>query len=204
VSKVSLLALAVLSVAFLCCATAPATSTVNDYEVYVDFLGQLEWERMRLEEVELGTLVIEATTSTRGLQHQSDTPWKITVGHRTSLPGLRQSTIDSFEFRNQAPIHLDASRLNGHDVTLITDEELSKIFTRAAGGDGWWPDFYERYPNAQGVLTLSRTGVSSDGTQALIYYGNQWDGLAGIGEIVLLEKTENRWTIAKRARVWIS
>lgn len=202
--KALLHSLVAMSVAYLGCATTPATSTVDDYEVYVAFLSQLEWERMQLEAVELGSLVIKATTSTRGMHYQSETPWKITRGHRTSLTGLRQSTIDSFELRNQAPMQLEAGRFSGHDVTFITDEELSQIFTRGAGGDGWWPHFYERYHNAQGVLTLSRAGVSSDGTQALLYYGNQWAGLAGIGELVLLEKTENRWTIAKRVQVWVS
>lgn len=198
----------VLLSAFLCvgglgCGATP-TADVDDYPIYGDFLSEMTWERAALNGIEIGSLVVQATTGTHRMAEESNTPWRLARRLRNGLPSLQSSTIESFQLRNRAPGPLDAARFRHHTVTLISDEEISQIFTLGSGGSGWWPEFYERFPDSQGLLSLSRVGVSSDGTQALLYYQNTWGGLAGIGEFVVLDKARDRWSIGERLPVWRS
>jgi len=63
---------------------------------------------------------------------------------------------------------------------LVDKAEIDAIFEKG----GWWTDYYKRYPNSQGFLTLSRVGFSPDGKQALLYAKN------GCGKICCLVKMD--------------
>ena len=196
--------LGLLVVAALSCTSTGIPNDYDDYEIYVEFLSQNIWERIELENIELGNVVINSVTDTSGMDYESKEPWEIGSYIRESLPALQRSTIRSFETRNRKPIVLSAENFEQHSVSIVAEHELSKIFNRAEGGGGWWPEYYERFADAQGILTLSRVGFNSEGTQALLYYGNQYAGLGGKGEMVLFDRVDNRWLITKRYMIWIS
>ena len=67
-----------------------------------------------------------------------------------------------------------------------------------------WDDFYAKYPNSQGVLTLSRVGFNNAKDTAVLYAGNQSHWVAGEGNMVLMKKTAGRWTLQDEAMMWIS
>ncbi len=81
-------------------------------------------------------------------------------------------------------------------------ESVSARFDYPKGG--FWPEFERRYPDAQGFFTLSRTAFSRDGSQALLYVGNQSDGLAGVGYVMWLRWESDRWAILATRLMWIS
>lgn len=196
--------LLILSVICACGVSADADPILDEYDIYIDFLSQHTWNRARIYNFEVKSIVINQVTSTRGMNRLNAEPWVIRDLVRKNLPSLRQSTIESFESRNMEPVELQASKFIGHNVTIITKEEKSQIFSSNIKGTSQWPGFYERFPDTQGILSLSRVGVSTDGMQALLYYGNVSAGCGGVGEIVLLEKSENQWTIVKVLGVWKS
>lgn len=186
------------------CAAPEVPSEVDDYMFYDELLRQNRWEYNSEQNVELRTFVIAELSSTKGMDYESEMPGQISRWIRKQLPSLQVSTRKAFEYHNQNPVALEAHKFTAHAVSLLSEEEKAKIFTRGSGGDGWWPDFYERYPNAQGILTLSRVGVNSEGTQALLYYGSSRAGLSGMGEMIILEKHNDRWIITERVMVWQS
>jgi len=190
VTRVLLFVTTSIAAACLGCATAPAGSGVDDYEIYIGFFNRLRHEIVDLR------LVVDEGTSVRGMAPNSETPWKITGWYLKHLPLREPSTVKSFELRNQAPMSLEAGRFVGHDVILMTAEERSEYEGHL---------FSEHFPTAAGILTLSRVGVNADGTQALLYYETEIPGvLGGGGQMAVFEKTGEEWTIVDTLVVWES
>lgn len=86
-------------------------------------------------------------------------------------------------------------------MVLIGDAEIDELFGGEIDG---WETFYARYPGSQGIMGLSRVGFSADGTQALLYLGNQWHWLAGRGYVWLLSRVGGGWVVERGVMIWIS
>jgi len=57
--------------------------------------------------------------------------------------------------------------------------------------------YYEHYPGAQGALTLSRVGFSTDGQQAMFYVINHCGGKCGSWSFVVARKHGPKWEVVK-------
>ena len=78
-------------------------------------------------------------------------------------------------------------------IDVINADELKAIFS-----GGWWPDFFRRYPKAQGLLKLSRVGFNQAGDRALLYIRNQWGGKSGLGGFVFLSLKGSQWVVTEK------
>jgi hypothetical protein len=116
-------------------------------------------------------------------------------------PTLQQATIDAFRKANAQQVSLHRSFHSSLDYDLVDESQLEPIFKK---GGGWWDAYYKQFPRAQGILTFSRVGFNSDGTQALLYYNNTCGGLCGAGEYVIMVKRDGRWSIATEIEMWVS
>jgi hypothetical protein len=118
-----------------------------------------------------------------------------------NMHAVSTQTIDSFKARNATagPLHGDMQL--GVPYALLSQDEITSIFN--VNQDGWQV-FYERYPDARGILTFSRVGFDAALDQALVYIGNQSQALAGSGHYVLLNKVNGVWTIDQKVMTWIS
>jgi len=88
------------------------------------------------------------------------------------------------------------------NIILMSKESEDKIFKPI---DGCWKRFYSEYPNASGIIELSRIAFNADKTKALLYYGSSFDsGKGGIGYYILLKKHENEWVIQRKVMCWIA
>jgi hypothetical protein len=83
---------------------------------------------------------------------------------------------------------------------VATSAELETIFA----DDGWWTDFYEKYPNTAGFIIVSLPVLSEDRRQALVYVGRYCGGHCGAGELLLLDLGSDGWRIVANETVWIS
>jgi hypothetical protein len=81
---------------------------------------------------------------------------------------------------------------------LMSPEEGGAIFSDDA--DTNWRNFYEAYPDAAGLVTVSRVGLSRDKTRALFYLGRVRGSLDGHGQLHLLEKEGGEW-VERRVRI---
>jgi hypothetical protein len=56
-----------------------------------------------------------------------------------------------------------------------------------------WDSFYRRFPDSSGLITISRVGIDSKGTMAIIYLGQQRQYLDGSGSICILKREGKKW-----------
>lgn len=54
------------------------------------------------------------------------------------------------------------------------------------------------------MIKISRPGLNSDMTKALIYYSSSSGGLSGAGFYLILEKVDNKWIVKESMLAWIS
>jgi hypothetical protein len=118
-----------------------------------------------------------------------------------NMHDVAPGTLDSFRSRNDAthPIRPDMNL--GSSYTLLSQAVKNQIFDQNQSG---WEEFYNRYPQAPGITTLSRVGFDASFDQALVYIGTQSNWLAGAGYYVLLKKGTGGWSIDQQVMTWIS
>jgi len=122
------------------------------------------------------------------------------------MHGVAMQTSASFLARNAQSQPLRPEMSLGAPYVLMTDLELQQLFDPPpeAGVEAGWPAFYARYPDAHGIITLSRVGFNAAGDQALVYVGNQSAELGGEGIYFLLNRVGTDWLVDQQALTWIS
>ena len=83
----------------------------------------------------------------------------------------------------------------------MSGQELASIFSSSATG---WDKFYAKYPDAKGILALSRVGFNQAKDTAVLYTEYQSGPTAGEGDVVLMKKTDGRWTVQENSMFWQS
>jgi hypothetical protein len=73
---------------------------------------------------------------------------------------------------------------------LVSSDTVRQVFRQLPGG---WDNFYKRYPDSGGYLTLSPVGFNKDKTQAIVHTGSSCGGLCGRWGFHLLEKVQGKW-----------
>jgi hypothetical protein len=143
--------------------------------------------------------VIMDTTSTApgGVADTAATLERILV----DMQGVDPLTADSFSSRNvdSHPVH--ASMDLGASYVLLSQAEMNSFF--GPNRDGW-QSFYNQYPDAPGITTVSRVGFNTSLDQALVYIGTMSHYLAGAGYFVLLKKVNGAWIVDQQVMTWIS
>ncbi len=118
-----------------------------------------------------------------------------------NMHGLDQKTADSFRVRNDAAHPLRPDMDLGSAYVLLSQGQMGQVFSQNRDG---WQFFYEQYPDAPGITTLSRVGFNDTLDQALVYVGTMSHYLAGAGYFVLLKKGNGAWTVDQQVMTWIS
>lgn len=137
---------------------------------------------------------------TRVFAMGSDEMTKILEHVSKRMPALEKETILNFQAKNDKKYPLKNLFNLKVKYVLISKEETDKIFKNLKH----WDAFYKKYPGAQGIMTLSRTGFNRKMNQALIYMGNMSHSKAGGGGYFLLVKKNGKWIIQKEVMVWVS
>lgn len=119
---------------------------------------------------------------------------------KKSLIGIEKETFDSFMEQNKESSKLQINFKTKKKIVWTTKNEMTEIFRKGKG----WKEFYEKYGKTQGILSFSNIGFNKAKTQALFYYGNQSDWLAGSGHLVLFEKINGKWKLSISTMLWIS
>lgn len=143
-------------------------------------------------------IVIEDSTGVSTYREGLETTMVYIKRH---FDALEQLTINNFIKKNVQRYRLGSWFCLKVKFTIITREEIKKIFWRGRG----WDEFYEIYPNSQGILRLSRVGLDNEVSQAVVYVGNQEHWLAGKGYYVFLVKdNKERWKVKDKVMIWVS
>ena len=115
------------------------------------------------------------------------------------FPALKNGVARDYNIRNKEPLRFKDSLVLKMEYVLIDEKEIEKVFKDSA-----WEEFYKKYPNSGGLISLSRPGFNSGMNQALIYRQYWCDWLCGAGNYLLLKKSGDRWTVVKEHNVWVS
>jgi hypothetical protein len=141
------------------------------------------------------------TDDVHDLYDNKPTAWKeITAYLLKKCPALEAVTLDSFREVNTHPANFHPLFRLPVKCELIDESEFDRIFEKG----GWWKDYYKKYPDSQGFLTLSRVGFNPDGDQALFYATNGCGGKCGTGSYVVMQRIGSNWRILKEIIFWIS
>ena len=66
------------------------------------------------------------------------------------------------------------------------------------------PRLFEKYPDARGVISLSKVGFNQAKTEAFVRVEFTHCGLCGRGDQVLLVKKSGVWTVKEIFNLWVS
>lgn len=173
---------------------SPDDGLAEEYAVYSALVQTLYIDATRPK-----LIVIEDTTAKSG---SSLFALNDAIGFmRHQWPELDDDILADFRAKNQTPSTLVRRFELSVDYIFISLEELESIFSKRSSG---WDDFYVKYPDSQGVLTLSRAGFDEERATAVVYAGNQSHWVAGQGGMVLLEKKAGLWTVKSNSWYWVS
>ena len=116
------------------------------------------------------------------------------------LPSLSKAMIDDFHAKNKTRVPLKDSFTVSSKRVFITDEDLKTILKDRLD----WKAFYEKYPNSQGVMTLSNVGFDAETKRAFVYVANTRGSMNGVGLYIVLEKQDGVWRVKEKATGWMS
>jgi hypothetical protein len=109
-----------------------------------------------------------------------------------------RKAFDDFARRNASARRTPSLDL-GIPLVIVTRNTLNKIFVH-----GGWTGFYKKYPQTNGMISLSLPGYASDRNTALVYITWRSGGLAGAGLLILLERKTGQWSVKETITGWQS
>lgn len=122
-------------------------------------------------------------------------------------PAVQPETAADFESKGMHSFRLERKFSSNLSYVLVPESDLRDIFhpdVNGKVGSQPWRDFYERYPGAQGIISLSRVGFNRAKDEALVYVINQADLTGGSAVFYVLAKRRGVWNIEKRVLVFLS
>jgi hypothetical protein len=144
---------------------------------------------------------------------------KLVIRNRTAIDLWHHSEHDGEAFsdlkaKNKAQSLLENNFSVKLPCILMTPEAESKLFysTPSERKDkgfiekvhSSWNQFYEEYPGAQGILTISRVGFNSDKSEAVVYIQNVANVMVASGKLFFLTKKNGTWEVQTEEMIWFS
>lgn len=174
---------------------------VVEGEVIAAYLNTLE-----PDEVPTKTLIVEQTTADadEALMSGAGEPARDML--RKQLPQATEKVIDDFlrVLARPAPLSIP-SRLVRRNIRMqmVRVTDIDRLFDTKSLGVAW-ANFYKAYPDAVGLVRISRVGLDEDATQALFYLSVTSGGLRGSGHFLLLHRRFGIWRVLASEQAWIS
>ena len=109
-----------------------------------------------------------------------------------------REAFDDFARRNAAPQPTPPLNI-GKPLKIVPGSEIDAIFKHY-----WWDAFYKKYPHTDGFLAVSLPGYSADHSVAIVFISRGSGGKSGDGELLMLVKKQNKWTVKEFLAGWVS
>ena len=129
------------------------------------------------------------------------------AGTGAGRPDVQAETAADFETKRKQSVGLERKLSPKLSYVLVSESELTAIFHPDANGmvgRAPWREFYEKYPGAQGIMSLSRVGFNKAKNEALVYVIKQQQLLGGSACFYVLVKQQGVWKVKKTVLVWLS
>ncbi|MGH9819763.1 MAG: hypothetical protein ACRD43_06305 [Pyrinomonadaceae bacterium] len=162
----------------------PAGYTDKDaYEIYSALLGE-EWP---VSVAKAKTLVIQ--TETVDYPNMGDA--MSCLAPAKGKESLFDPVLAAYHKANKSPAFLQRKFDESFTYELVSRDWIKKLFDEKSIGG--WKDFYAKYPDSGGIISMSAVGFNVDKTIALVYMGHSCGGLCGGGRYHMLQKTDGKW-----------
>jgi len=99
--------------------------------------------------------------------------------------------------KNSKSYFLRGQMKSNKRVVLISNSENKEL-------ENDWSKFSEKYPDACGIITLSRVAFNEEKTKALVYFGNTRGILYGAGYLIWLSRKDDKYAVIKELCIWKS
>lgn len=128
---------------------------------------------------------------------------------RKNYPSAAEDTLMDFESKYMQPSELRPN----FDITIkyilidkIPNERVLEDKAELEEGNSGTPTqaLFEKYPDARGVISLSKIGFNQDRTEAFVRVEFTHCGLCGRGDQVLLEKKSGVWKVKGIFNLWVT
>lgn len=174
------------------CASAQHIFGAQEYLVYATVID--DW----YADNQARLIVIKGHTA---LHNSANSLHNELVYVKSEAPDLSQEAINDFVAKNLRSYTIGEFIDQRAEYVILSQGEIDTLFEYKNG----WIEFYRQYPDAQGLLTLSRVGTNIAQTQALVYVANEWDLSTGAGVYIILNKDpDGVWYTAREVNVWNS
>ena len=118
-----------------------------------------------------------------------------------------KEALEDFIAKNMTDVKLVFPATGLENADIIKQEIIDEMTTIKPGRKfGYWDIFYEHFPNAAGLVTISQVGMDSKGSIAFIYLGMLGGCLAGEGFTRILRRSDENWVLTNECigSWWIS
>lgn len=183
----------------------PRLVTDTDYEVYSAFLNTFEFYR-NVPSKE--TILILDSTSINSGDINPRTPWSWVTTHLGNRYRYNKDEIRCRKARDpdwaplfdalQQPINQRPAPLQQRLKTRYPVRVLSRLQLHE------WSAMEDDHRPAYYIFNLSNIMYDNDQTKALFFSGFVCGGTCGRGELVMLEKIGQTWTVIDTFRFWIA
>ncbi len=171
---------------------ASPTLTLAEQEVIEALIPQ------DIETQESKKHVIEETTSVQDL-HFGESYDEFSADLRRQAKDCDDSfreALDDFLKKNRSAVRIVFPTNAPKSVELVSEATVKEIFSAKPNAKpNGWDIFYQRFPDAGGLTTISRVGTDSKGTVAIIYLGHMRGPRSGEGKIRVLRRKADKWVI---------
>jgi hypothetical protein len=136
------------------------------------------------------------------------------IAHRWQDSERDTEAFSDLKAKNKAQSVLENKFSVKLPCILMTGEAESKLFYSTPSepkDEAWvekvrssWKQFYEEYPGAQGILTISRVGFNPDKNKAVVYIQNVASLMVASGKLFFLTKKNGSWEVQTEKMIWFS
>ena len=119
--------------------------------------------------------------------------------HR-DIPTLTEALWTDFTQRNAEQAELRNVFTEQGVTEVVHEDSIDAIFSSPPVGG--WHVFHDRYPEAEGIITVSRVGFNADNSQALVFFAFNCGGLCGSGKYAFLRRMDGEWRLIATSIAW--
>ncbi|MCK4748698.1 MAG: hypothetical protein KAT15_16710 [Bacteroidales bacterium] len=187
----------ILSVCFLGGCTRPYAETNLPYESEIEreeyYIYSLSIEHIYLRNLlshnkrEVKSIVIISETS------ELNEYWRDKLVGDIESVGMQEELLEDWRKENGSTSLLQRKFDLSYEYNLVSKAELERY-----EGVNFFSEFYRRYPDSNGLISVSRIGFDKSKNTALIHVVHSYGILGARFNFIVLKRTEGVWNIERR------
>src|SRR5262249_8499323 len=169
----------------------------EDYAVYSAYLNEFDISPDNGKPVKLVVVNNKTAGPSKSCSTENVAKYSMGIAAEELKP-----LLEELQVKNKESTSLQKLFKIKHSYVLLDEKDFGAYFkTKDFKG---WDNFYKKYPDSSGYITLSRIGFNTDLTRAILFRSMNCGVLCGSGDYILFEKTDGKWKAVKWFNCWVS